>query len=95
MRAIICSEQAVCYHSKQAMASTTNELGDEFLSEEDLALKDLTWEELLAWWNQCNPGPAARQRRARPLLPRGGSRTANVTANVRRLVPATENDHKY
>ena len=27
------------------------ELRDEFLSEEDLALKDLTFEELLAYWN--------------------------------------------
>ena len=28
-----------------------NELRDEFLSEEDLALKDLTDEELFAYWN--------------------------------------------
>ena len=28
-----------------------NELRDEFLSEEDLALKDLTDDELLAYWN--------------------------------------------
>ena len=27
------------------------EIRDEFLSEEDLALKDLTWEELLAYWD--------------------------------------------
>ena len=25
-------------------------LRDEFLSEEDLDLRNLTWEELLAWW---------------------------------------------
>jgi hypothetical protein len=24
---------------------------DEFLSEEDLALRELSWEELVAWWN--------------------------------------------
>ena len=34
------------------MKPTTTDLRDEFLSEEDLALKDLTWEELLAWWNE-------------------------------------------
>ena len=27
-------------------------LPDEFLSEEDLALRDLTWDELIAWWNE-------------------------------------------
>jgi hypothetical protein len=25
---------------------------DEFLSEEDLDLRNLSWEELLAWWNE-------------------------------------------
>jgi hypothetical protein len=25
---------------------------DEFLSEEDLELKNLSWEELIAWWNE-------------------------------------------
>lgn len=25
---------------------------DEFLSEEDLDLRNLTWEELLAWWTE-------------------------------------------
>jgi hypothetical protein len=31
--------------------STTTPLRDEFLSEEDLDLRNLSWEELLAWWN--------------------------------------------
>lgn len=34
------------------MKPTRTDLRDEFLSEEDLALKDLTWEELLAWWDE-------------------------------------------
>lgn len=40
------------YHLNQAMDPTTTDLRDEFLSEDDLMLKDLTWEELLAWWNE-------------------------------------------
>jgi hypothetical protein len=28
-----------------------NDLRDEFLSEEDLDLRNLTWEELIAYWN--------------------------------------------
>ena len=30
----------------------SSESRDEFLSEEDLDLKNLTWDELVAWWNQ-------------------------------------------
>jgi hypothetical protein len=29
-----------------------NELKDEFLSEEDLDLRNLSWEELIQYWNQ-------------------------------------------
>jgi hypothetical protein len=29
-----------------------NEIRDEFLSEEDLDLRNMSWEELIAYWNQ-------------------------------------------
>lgn len=29
----------------------SSERRDEFLSEQDLDLKNLTWDELIAWWN--------------------------------------------
>jgi hypothetical protein len=28
-----------------------SEMRDEFLSEEDLDLRNLSWDELIAWWN--------------------------------------------
>lgn len=33
------------------MTDTRDDLRDEFLSEEDLDLENLTWDELIAYWN--------------------------------------------